>query len=151
MKLHTLIKEDILFLFHYSQSSYLIIYLFIPICISSTLLLTEENYGVSPDESSAEFKDLIGHCKAFSTPYSHPPWTQEFASASCFHILLAWIPPLMLNTIFKTIQHKWQYHCFIYFNFQIFPEKSGTQKCLDWIITCYKSMFYFLVNRISIF
>ena len=47
-----------------------------------------------------------------------------------------------------------QYYCFIYYNIQILREKSRRLKCLDWIITwisCFKSTFYFLLNRILIF
>ena len=35
--------------------------------------------------------------KAFSTPHSHPSWNQIFTSESCFQILLACVPPLILN------------------------------------------------------
>ena len=41
----------------------------------------------------------------------------------------------------------------IYFNFQILRKKSRRQECLDWIITwisCFKSTFYFLLNRLRL-
>ena len=42
----------------------------------------------------------IPHCGAFSTPHSHTSRAQIFVSGSCFQIPLAWIPPLMKETIF---------------------------------------------------
>ena len=42
----------------------------------------------------------VPHCGAFSTPHSHPSWAQIFTSGSCFQISLAWIPPLMWETMF---------------------------------------------------
>ena len=43
----------------------------------------------------------VSHCGAFSTPHSHPSWAQIFASGPCFQIPLAWIPPLMQETMFQ--------------------------------------------------
>ena len=46
----------------------------------------------------------VPHCRAFYTPHSpHAPWAQIFVSGPCFQIPLAWIPPLMYETMFHVL------------------------------------------------
>ena len=88
----------------------------------------------------------VPHCGAFSTRHSHPSWVQIFTSGSCFQIPLAWISPLMLETIlynYTSLLTILLFYIFLIFKFL----ESRRQKYLNWRFT--KLVFFLPRTRVK--